>query len=140
MNGQTNSTIPTKTVTSFDGEPNVQFSIMEIQVMVIHFKLSLVGKFSYNRPSIELIHKFFNTLRLKGTYKVSLLNNQHMLIQLDVEENYSRLWVRQTWYINGNAIRIFKWTIDFQYSEESPIVLVWIPFLTCLSASCIVRK
>ncbi|KAH9715523.1 hypothetical protein KPL71_021088 [Citrus sinensis] len=96
--------------------------------MAIPFKLTLVGKFSYNRPSVELICKFFNTLRLKGTFKVSLLDNRHVLIQLDVEENYSCLWVRQTWYINGSAMRIFKWTTDFRCSEESPIVLVWISF------------
>ena len=75
MNDQTSSTILTKTVTSFDREPNVQFSITEIQAIAIPIKLTLVGKFSYNRPSIELIRKFFNTLRLKGTSKVSFLDN-----------------------------------------------------------------
>ena len=43
---------------------------------------------------MELIRKFFTSLRLKGTFKVSLLDNQHVLIQLDVENDYSRLWVR----------------------------------------------
>ena len=46
MNDPTRSTIPTKTVTSFKGEPNVQFSIAEIQAMAILFKLTLIGKFS----------------------------------------------------------------------------------------------
>ena len=91
MNGPSNSMIPIKTVTSFKGEPNMQFSTAEIQAMAIPFKLTLVGKFSYNRPSMELIRNFFNTLRLKGTFKVSLLDNRHVLIQLDVEEDYSRL-------------------------------------------------
>ena len=94
MNGSTSSTIPIKTVTLFEGKPNVQFSTAEIQAIAISFKLTLVGKFSYNRLSIELIRKFFNTLRLKETSKVSLLDNRHVLIQLDVEEDYSRLWVR----------------------------------------------
>ena len=106
----------------------MQFSTAEIQATAIPFKLTLVGEFSYNRPSMELIHKFFNTLRLKGTFKVSFLDNRHVLIQLDVEEDYSRLWVRQTWYISGSVIRIVKWTTDFLYSEESPIVPVWISF------------
>ena len=87
MNGWTSSTILIKTVTSFEGEPNVQFSTAEIQVMTIPFKLTLVGKFSYNRSNMELIRKFFNTLWLKGTSKVSLLDNRHVLIQLDVEED-----------------------------------------------------
>ena len=128
MNGPTSSTILIKTVTSFGGEPNVQFSTVEIQAMAILFKLILVGKFSYNEPSVKLIRKFFISFRLKGTSKVSLLNNRHVLIQLDVEEDYSCLWVRQTQYINESAMRIFKWTIDFWCSEESYIVQVWISF------------
>ena len=96
MIGPTSSMVPIKTVTSFGGEPNVQFSVAEIEAMAIPFKLTLVGKFSYNRPNMELIHKFFTSLRLKGTFKVSLLDNWHVLIQLDVEDDYSRLWVRQT--------------------------------------------
>ena len=59
--------------------------------MAIPFKLTFVGKFSYNRPSMELIRKFFTSLRLKGISKVSLLDNRHVLIQLDVEEDYSHL-------------------------------------------------
>ena len=78
----------------------MQFFTAEIQAMASPFKLTLVGKFSYNRSSMELIRKFFISLKLKGTSKV--------LIQLDVEEDYFRLWVRQTWYINGSAMRIFK--------------------------------
>ena len=87
MNSPTSSTILIKTVTSFGGEPNVQFSTAEIQAMAIPFKLTLVGKFSYNRPSMKLIRKFFISLKLKGTSKVSLLDNRHVLIQLDVEED-----------------------------------------------------
>ena len=52
MNGPTSSTILIKTITSFGGEPNVQFSTTEIQAMAMPFKLTLVGKFSYNRPSM----------------------------------------------------------------------------------------
>lgn len=74
----------------------MQFSTVEIQTMTIPFKLSLVGKFSYNRFNMELIRKFFTTLRLKGNSKVSLLDNRHVLIQLDVDEDYSSLWIRQT--------------------------------------------
>lgn len=48
-------------------------------------------------------------------------------MNFDFKEDYSHLWVRQSWY-NGSTIRIFKWTIDFQFSEESPIVPIWISF------------
>lgn len=44
----------------------MQFSIKEIQAITITFKLTLVGKFSYNRHRMELIHKVFIFLGLKG--------------------------------------------------------------------------
>ena len=34
--------------------------------MAIMFKLILVGKFSYNRPRMELIWNFFTSFGLKG--------------------------------------------------------------------------
>ena len=36
--------------------------------------------------------------------------------------------LKQTWYVCGSAMRIFKWTTDFLCSEESPVVPVWISF------------
>lgn len=39
--------------------------------------------------------------------------------------------MRQSWYVNGRAMRIFKWSKDFRCSAESPIVPVWVslPYL-----------
>lgn len=71
------------------------------------FKLALVGKFSFGRPSMDIIRKFFISLGLKGNSQISLLDNRHILIKLLLEEDYSRIWVRQTWYVNGRGMRIF---------------------------------
>lgn len=62
---------------------------------------------------------------------MSLLDNTHMLIKLFLEEHYSHIWVRQTWYVNGWGIRIFKWSTDFRHSLESLIVPIWVssPYL-----------
>lgn len=43
---------------------------------------------------MELIRKVFTSLGLKGNSQISLLDNRHVLIKLDVEENYTRLWVK----------------------------------------------
>ena len=86
----------------------MQFFVDEVKAMAIPFKLTLVSKFSYNRSYMELIRNFFSSLGLKENSQISLLDNCHILIKLDVEEDYTRLWVKQTWYINGNAMRIFK--------------------------------
>ncbi|KAH9684248.1 hypothetical protein KPL70_013486 [Citrus sinensis] len=128
INGPAPPTVPIKSVSSFEGEPSVHFSADEVQAMAAPFKLTLVGKFSHNRPRLELIRKFFASLGLLGKSQISLLDNRHVLINLHVEEDYTRLWVKQTWYVCGSAMRIFKWTTDFLCSEESPVVPVWISF------------
>ena len=113
------------------GELAIFFTEEEINIMATPFKLSLVGKFSFSHPPIDIIRKFFVTLGLKGNVDISLLDPRHILIQLHLEEDYPRIWLRQSWFIDGRAMRIFKWSTTFHSSEESPIVSVWVslPFL-----------
>lgn len=49
-----------------------------------------------------------------------------MLIKLSLEEDYSWIWMRQTWYVSGKGMRVFKWSTDFICSAESPIIPVWV--------------
>lgn len=63
MNGL--PTVPITTVSSFEGKHFVQFLSTEVQVMIVPFKFSLVGKFSYNRPRMEMIRNFFASLGLE---------------------------------------------------------------------------
>lgn len=49
-----------------------------------------------------------------------------MLIKLSLEEDYSRIWMRQTWYVNGRGMRVFTWSTDLRCSAESPIVPFWV--------------
>lgn len=90
------TTIPPKLIYLVRGEPAVHFSAAEIQTMAEPFKLSLVGKFSFGRPPMELIRNFFVSLGLKGNCQISLLDPRHVLIKLALEEDYSRIWVRHT--------------------------------------------
>ncbi|KAJ4726796.1 Ribonuclease H domain [Melia azedarach] len=124
-------TIPVRPTTLHRGEPAVLFTVEDVHTMAIPFKLALVGKFSNGRPSMEVIRKFFLSLGLRGEAHVSLMDDRHVLIKLQFEEDYTRIWYRQTWYINGRAMRVFKWSTTFRCSEESPIVPVWVslPFL-----------
>ena len=85
------SDIPIKALGNHQGMPAVLFSKEEIAIMAEPFKLSLVGKFSFGRPSMEITRKFFSSLGLKGACQVSLLDKRHILIQLKLEEDYTRL-------------------------------------------------
>ncbi|KAG8387620.1 hypothetical protein BUALT_Bualt02G0040100 [Buddleja alternifolia] len=40
--------------------------------------------------------------------------------------DYARVWMKQTWYFDGFPMKVMKWTADFDPSEESPIMPVWI--------------
>ena len=75
------------------GEPVIFFTEEEINIMAAPFKLSLVGKFSFSHPPIDIIRKFFG---LKGNVEISLLDPCHILIQLHLEEDYTRIWLRQS--------------------------------------------
>ncbi|KAH9684252.1 protein WVD2-like 3 [Citrus sinensis] len=87
------------------GEPAIFFTEEEINIMAAPFKLSLVGKLSFGRPPIDVIRKFFVALGLKGNVEISLLDPCHILIQLHLEEDYTRIWLRQSWFIDGRAMR-----------------------------------
>ena len=66
--------------------------------MVESFKPGLFGMFSFGPPSGDVLEKVF----------ISLLDNRHVFIKLSSEEDYSRIWVRQTWYFRNHGTRIFK--------------------------------
>ena len=137
------TTIPPKSISLVRGEPAVHFSAAKIQIMAEPFKLSIVGKFSFGRPPMKLIRKYFVSLGLKENCQISILDPRHVLIKLALEEDYSRIWVRQTWFINGRDMRVFKWSTYFRCSAESPIVPVWVSlpylpvhFINCKSVLC----
>lgn len=97
-----------KSVSLLLGEPAIYFSTAKIQSLAEPFKLSHVGEFSFSRTPMDVIRKFIVSLSLKGSMLVSLLDNRHVLIKLQLKEDYYRIWVRQSRNVNGKSMRIFK--------------------------------
>src|SRR5436190_17626985 len=89
-------------------------------------KLSLVGKFSHGRPTMERSRLFFSKLGLRGGFSLGHLDQKHMLIRLNDEEDFKRIWFRESLYLDGFPMRIFKWSPEFRLDCESSIVPVWI--------------
>ena len=108
--------------------------------MAIPFKLTLVGKFSYNHPRMELIRKYFSSLGLNRNSQISLFDNRHILIKLNVEEDYTRLWVKQIWYVYGSAMRILNGLQIFGVLRSHLLFLYGYHFLICLFISCNAMK
>lgn len=90
------------------GEPAIYFSTAKIQSLAEPFKLSHVGEFSFSRTPMDVIRKFIVSLSLKGSMLVSLLDYRHVLIKLQLKEDYYRIWVRQSRNVNGKSMHIFK--------------------------------
>ncbi|KAL0455106.1 UNVERIFIED_CONTAM: hypothetical protein Slati_0849800, partial [Sesamum latifolium] len=65
----------------------------------------------------------------RGDFSVRAINVRHVFIRFTVEEDYTRLWLKPIWFINGFPMRVFKWTPTFNLREESPIVPVWVRLL-----------
>lgn len=57
------------------------------------FKLALVSKFLFGHPPMDVSQQSFVFLGLKGNSQISLLDNRHILIKLEMEEDYSRIYV-----------------------------------------------
>ncbi|KAL2244366.1 UNVERIFIED_CONTAM: hypothetical protein Sindi_0554600 [Sesamum indicum] len=116
------------TILAGDKGPTLLFSDAETEVLAPPFRFALVGKFSHGAPSYSMLHKLIAGTGIKNKFTVSMLNNRHLLISLSCESDYTRLWLRRIWYIQGYPMRIFKWTPTFTPSKESSIVPVWVSF------------
>ncbi|KAL2225814.1 UNVERIFIED_CONTAM: hypothetical protein Sindi_1940100 [Sesamum indicum] len=116
------------TVLTGDNGPTLQFTDAETEILAAPFRFALVGKFSHGAPSYSMLHKLMAGTGIKNRFTVSMLNNRRVLISLSCESDYTRLWLRRIWYIQGYPMRVFKWTPTFTPSQESSIVPGWVSF------------
>ncbi|KAL0341725.1 UNVERIFIED_CONTAM: hypothetical protein Scaly_1835100 [Sesamum calycinum] len=119
---------PIGTTHDIHGRPTVIFSDSETQSLVAHFRLALIGKFSQGTPPYSQLHRLLAKSGIKGAFTVSLINNKHALISLSNESDFTRLWLRRIWYLNGFPMRVFKWSPTFTPEQESSIIPIWVNF------------
>ncbi|KAL2246321.1 UNVERIFIED_CONTAM: hypothetical protein Sindi_2900300 [Sesamum indicum] len=62
----------------------------------------------------------------RGDFSVGAINVRHVFIKFALEEDYTKLWIKSIWFVEGFPMRVFKWTPTFNPREESPIVPVWV--------------
>ncbi|KAK6145059.1 hypothetical protein DH2020_021879 [Rehmannia glutinosa] len=62
----------------------------------------------------------------KGPYSWSFANSSHIIIKLQIEEDYNKLWMGTLWSLGDCPMRVFKWTLAFDPCLEAPIAPVWI--------------
>ena len=119
------SPIQVKPTTKYKGEAAVVFSKAEADKLATPFHWAMVGKFSYGRPSLEGIRKFFSSLNLRDQVFIGLLDYRHVLLKCSAEQDFNRIWTRGIWQLGKYPMRIFRWTREFHVKKESALVPVW---------------
>ncbi|XP_020585184.1 uncharacterized protein LOC110027901 [Phalaenopsis equestris] len=74
---------------------------------------------------MEAIRKFFVGIKLKGAWRVGLIDGRHILIKLLREDDYARVFSKQSLQIDGITMKILKWSTEFDPSKELPVVPIW---------------
>lgn len=50
-----------------------------------------------------------DVLKIEGNFTIGLLDPRHVVLQLDLEEDFIRIWVKGQLSFQGLPMHIFKW-------------------------------
>ncbi|KAI3462734.1 hypothetical protein Pfo_019397 [Paulownia fortunei] len=117
------------TIDQFKGKPTIFYNKDETTQLIAPFNFTLVEKFSHGFPSFKSLRAKFSSLSLMGAFDIGLINSKHILNKLAHEDDFTRIWSRQIWWMDGFQMRVFKWTPEFDVEVESSVAPVWIGFL-----------
>lgn len=91
-----------------------------------NLKCAIIGKFSYGKSGIiELRRLLPSQYGIKGKSNIGVLDSRHILIILDVMEDYVNLLSTAAYYIKANdrywQMRMLKWDPWFKLDMETTI-------------------
>lgn len=114
--------------TTHNGIPAVIFKVEDYYgVMADECRLILVGKFTYGRPKIEIIRsKFLEKIPLKGKVRIGAYDYRHVFIEFDTESDFNTVYFQRFIIIMSHLMHMFKWSLDFDPNEETPLALIWV--------------
>ncbi|KAK6158941.1 hypothetical protein DH2020_006255 [Rehmannia glutinosa] len=118
--------VPVGTHQVRDGKQVLGFSSSENDRLAASWKLTLIGKFSSAIPHPKGIDSGFAALNLKGPFSWRFANPSHIIIKLQLEEDFNKLWMGTLWSLGDCPMRVFKWTPSFNPRTEAPLAPVWI--------------
>ncbi|KAG5572696.1 hypothetical protein H5410_062462 [Solanum commersonii] len=110
-----------------EGKPVVSFSKEENDMLADTCKLTLIGKFTKIRPSIEKIRDDFKTtILLKGYVKIGAYNMHHIFLDFNLEEDHRNVHGRNFLTLCNMQMKLLKWKLDFRHEVETTLAPVWI--------------
>ncbi|KAK4421557.1 hypothetical protein Salat_2106300 [Sesamum alatum] len=62
----------------------------------------------------------------RGDFSVGAINFRHVFIKFTLEEDYTKLWIKLIWFVDGFPMCVFKWTPTFNLRVELAIISVWV--------------
>ncbi|KAG5596621.1 hypothetical protein H5410_037853 [Solanum commersonii] len=108
-----------------EGRPIVTFSKAENDMLAKTGKLTLIGKFSRIRPSIEKIRDDFKkNIQLKGSVKIEAYNLHHVFLDFDLEEDHRTIYGKFFLTLCNLQMKLLKWTTEFIPEAETSLAPV----------------
>ncbi|KAK8915964.1 hypothetical protein KSP39_PZI023309 [Platanthera zijinensis] len=117
---------PPRPISIVNDLPAILFTDEEIANLAKPFTLSLVGKLSARKPSMDSIRTLLNRLKLSGKYTTGTLDSRHMLITFTDENDYTRVFSQGVFYLGNSNLKMLKWTPGFNPIRECPVIPIWI--------------
>ncbi|GER49517.1 zinc ion binding [Striga asiatica] len=108
--------------------PTAVFSLPESNTLADELRFSLVGKFSFGRPTNAIIRSYLANIGLPC--QVVYLNARHVLLCFDNAKMFSKLWIKREITIQACPMRLFKWSPNFDFKIEPTIVPIWLKIST----------
>ncbi|KAF8377020.1 hypothetical protein HHK36_030392 [Tetracentron sinense] len=104
---------------TFQGEPALFYTAEELKISAAVFQKVLIAKFAYGRSSIEVLKNYIQgSFHTKLLISVGILDEKHLLIRFESEEDFIFVWLKEFCYIEGQLVRFIKWTPLFQAERE----------------------
>ncbi|KAL6579787.1 hypothetical protein OROMI_007811 [Orobanche minor] len=108
--------------------PTAVFTREECENVSAVYKNALIEKFSFGKPDNFAIANCLLNNDF-GKCKVQFLNFKHVLISLQNEDAYTRLWLKREFNVLGFPTRMFKWDPFFDFKQELALVPIWVKIM-----------
>ncbi|KAJ6813893.1 uncharacterized protein M6B38_143290 [Iris pallida] len=88
-------------------------------------RFTFIAKFSPFSSSVDVVCSAMAGMQFAEKVYVGVLDGKHLILRPNFEEDFLYIRAKVSWTIAGAPMRIFRWSLYFVTTEESPIAPVW---------------
>ncbi|MQM00046.1 hypothetical protein Taro_032778 [Colocasia esculenta] len=109
------------------GEPAAFFTLEEITTSCKPLQSSVIARTAQGRPPFSDIRAHLvQRFKLQQDFMISALDNRHLLIRFQNNDDFLKVLLKETMYVQGRLFRFFRWSFEFRPDEDSPVISVWL--------------